>query len=122
MLLLFILSLISFSHAFQYRYCSSATLDAKSYPPLPVNSVPVTTQVLIRHGERTPNGGSLKNQGDSWDCNSELSGLDNTMNLDVVKSVYNPADHPFSAEFWGGSCEVGQLTTKGMYHCISYAA
>jgi hypothetical protein len=101
LLLIFVFAAVC--QAKELRYCSSDTLDKSTYLALPPGARLLTTQVLVRHGERTPSNVVLKDQEDVWDCEHEGEFLSDKGELMKPAGMVS-----------NGTCEIGQLTFHGM--------
>ncbi|KAK5801848.1 histidine phosphatase superfamily [Linnemannia elongata] len=104
-----------------YDYCQGASpIAGKTYKPIKGATLQ-KVQVLMRHGDRTP---STVLPGDKTNYN--ICSNPAEYNLVAPASAHSlpssalrtnilvsPSENLFASAYWGGNCEVGQLTNKG---------
>lgn len=127
--------LVSIIHAApyseDYNYCQAQFLTKENYPALPQGATLLRSQVVLRHGERTPVM-AIPFFNDEWRCSAETPEMIQIENVGMKGGVENAvvfnkritvpdktsASLRFQSDWnpWaypGGSCDSGQLTSKG---------
>ncbi|KAF8948877.1 hypothetical protein BGZ47_001613 [Haplosporangium gracile] len=107
-----------------YDYCQAITpIAGKTYKPIK-GAMLQKVQVLMRHGDRTP---STVLPGDKTNYNicsnpAEYNLVSSPSSHSLPSSsspalrtniLVSPEENVFASSYWGGNCEVGQLTNKG---------
>ncbi|KAF9326637.1 hypothetical protein BG006_009953 [Podila minutissima] len=112
-----------------YNYCQARRPDTKSYPaPKDKDAVLMSSQLFVRHGDRTPITVLPLDLGLTWEC-ANMSAFSFTgpatdqdekspfqyANVVAHQVVTIPSQSPWSHQMWRGSCIPGQLTPLGAW-------
>ncbi|KAF9951828.1 hypothetical protein BGZ72_006714 [Mortierella alpina] len=109
-----------------YNYCQAQRPSVTTYPsPKVQGSTLVHSQLIVRHGDRTPVRFLPLDADISWDCSNTSAYFFSAPGIqpgDAPLQYANVLGHqivsipptsPFAAQMWKGNCIPGQLTSVG---------